>query len=86
MCRRYLRHGPQDAICAGPGASAAERETVRKALLRFDPQQDLGVPYVGHTQRLTGFSPPQDGMYDTLENIVQTESVIPTEPGSNRGR
>lgn len=57
---------PQEVVCAGPAASDADRKAMTEALLRFDPQEAFGVKSLGTTQRITGFSRPEPGIFDSL--------------------
>jgi ABC-type phosphate/phosphonate transport system substrate-binding protein len=49
---------PHDAMVAGPGADPALKEALEKALLDFDPKKHAGAPYVGESERISGFAPP----------------------------
>jgi len=58
---------PHDAMVAGPAADEALKKALTKALLDFDPQKHAGVPYVGASERISGFAkPPSD--YTSLLN------------------
>jgi phosphate/phosphite/phosphonate ABC transporter binding protein len=64
---------PHDAICAGPSATQAQIDGLRKALLDFDPQRDAGVPELGKMERLTGFGLIEDNKYDALRAALNAE-------------
>ncbi len=52
---------PHDAMVAGPAADGALKEALTRALLDFDPQKHVGEPYVGASERISGFAkPPSD--------------------------
>jgi ABC-type phosphate/phosphonate transport system substrate-binding protein len=67
---------PQDAICAGPGATAAESDAVKSALLRFDPRRDADAGALGEVQRITGFTAGSDGAYTQLRTTLQSAGML----------
>lgn len=64
---------PQDALVAGPAASAEDRTRMKEALLHFDPMMHLGLPAVGRVQRITGFAPADDAAYNGLRAMLAAE-------------
>lgn len=68
---------PQDPIVAGPRLSSSDREAMRRALLAFDPQTELGKPRVGQVQRITAFRPVDDSAFDFLREIIEEYQQVP---------
>jgi phosphate/phosphite/phosphonate ABC transporter binding protein len=64
---------PHDAICAGPTTSLELEAKMRQALLDFDPQRDVGMAQLGSIERLTGFAPVTDSVYDDLRTALAAE-------------
>ena len=64
---------PQEIVCAGPAASDEDRDAMTAALLRFDPKEAFGVEALGATQRITGFSTPATGIFDSLGDGARVE-------------
>lgn len=65
---------PHDAICAGPHTDPVVAADLREALLRFDPETDLGVEHLGATELISGFRAGDDAAYaDVLAAIERSE-------------
>jgi len=64
---------PHDAISAGPGVSGELKDRMRKALLEFDPNQEAGEQFLGSMERLTGFAPVDDRVYDSVRQALDNE-------------
>jgi eukaryotic-like serine/threonine-protein kinase len=75
---------PQDAMVAAPHVPPETRARFREALLAFDPEAHTGEPYVGAVQRITGFQPAEDGLYDALRRASNgagpSDSGVPPFP------
>jgi ABC-type phosphate/phosphonate transport system substrate-binding protein len=65
---------PNDAICAAPGTDAEIVQQFTEALLRLNPEKDLGQARVGQVEKLSGFSPTDDSLYDSLRESWEMES------------
>ncbi len=61
---------PQDAICAGPAAAAAEAEALRTTLLSYQPETI--TPTV---EQITGFAAGDDGDYSQLREALEMEQA-----------
>jgi ABC-type phosphate/phosphonate transport system substrate-binding protein len=64
---------PHDAISAAPGLDVALKLRMREALLEFDPKTETGLESVGGVERLTGFAPVTDSVYDKVRKAVDAE-------------
>jgi phosphate/phosphite/phosphonate ABC transporter binding protein len=64
---------PHDAISAAPGVDADLKLRMREALLEFDPKTETGLESVGGVERLTGFAPVTDSVYDKVRKAVDAE-------------
>lgn len=53
-------HTPQDTLTSRTSVDGALREQVKRALLEFEPQRDIGETSLGVTQRITGFQEIKD--------------------------
>lgn len=67
---------PQDAVCAGPAALPAEVDTIRKALLAFDPKLHSDGAILGAVHRITGFVAGGDEQYTTLRTDLQSAGML----------
>lgn len=65
---------PQDVIVAGAKVSKTDRERMKAALLKFDPQKEFGLKLLGETQRIESFLDASDSDYDTLREAIAAES------------
>jgi phosphate/phosphite/phosphonate ABC transporter binding protein len=74
---------PQDSLCSGSKASAADKQVVKAALLAFNPERDLGVDYVGTLERMSGFVEATDEAYATLRDAINSEAVDKTAPAED---
>ena len=71
---------PHDAISAGPEVSPELKTVMREALLDFDPQEEAGQEFLGAVERLTGFAPVDDRVYEPVRQALDNErSAILTE-------
>jgi phosphate/phosphite/phosphonate ABC transporter binding protein len=64
---------PHDAISAAPDLDAGLKLRMRKALLEFDPKTETGLEWVGGIERLTGFAPVTDSVYDQVRKALDAE-------------
>lgn len=64
---------PQDVVCASKKVPMEEREAMKKALIELEPKQEFGGEYLGNTQRITGFVPAREEMYDQLRKAFTME-------------
>ena len=76
---------PHDAWCSGPGTEPAEIESMRKALLSFDPQKVLGRPWLGEVQRITAYAAVSDQEYDWLRQAIADERAASTVRNEDAG-
>jgi len=71
---------PHDAISAGPQVKADLKTRMREALLDFDPNKEAGQQFLGSMERLTGFAPVDDRVYDSVRQALDNErSALLTE-------
>jgi phosphate/phosphite/phosphonate ABC transporter binding protein len=71
---------PHDAITAGPHTPETLKERVKKALLDFDPSIEAGQKTLGAVEKITGFGPVEDSVYDSVRRAVDAErSALLTE-------
>jgi phosphate/phosphite/phosphonate ABC transporter binding protein len=71
---------PQDAVTAGPEVSDRDRELFQRTLLGFDAKRDLGIPFVGRTEKITGFAPGSEGEYTALRRLLAEEGAGNASP------
>lgn len=61
-------HVPQDTVTSRTSVDETLRTQVKQALLDFKPQRDVGAPYLGVMQRVTGFKELADrSSFDRLK-------------------
>lgn len=71
---------PQDAIVAGPFVDPKDKALLRRALLAFDAEEDLGLPHVGQIERINGFAKGSDDDYTSLRKALEEEGRSPERP------
>lgn len=64
---------PQDVLCASPDVPVQESQEIMKALTDLKPKEAFGQNYLGNTQRITGFVPASEDMYQQLRKAFKTE-------------
>jgi phosphonate transport system substrate-binding protein len=64
---------PHDAISAAPKLDSGLKLRMREALLEFDPKTETGLDSVGGVERLTGFAPVTDSVYDQVRKALDAE-------------
>jgi len=74
---------PQDAITAGPGVSEADKALLQSALLAFDAKRDLGVDFVGRTEKITGFASGSENEFASLRRLLADDGRVKQQPVPN---
>ena len=64
---------PHDSISAGPTVTNDLKQKMRDALLAFDPNQEAGEEFLGGMERLTGFAPVEDQVYEPVRQALDKE-------------
>ena len=67
---------PLDVICASASLPEEEADRVRRALLDFNPERDLGREIVSPIFRIDGFITPRMGDFENLERAARAEGLI----------
>ncbi len=62
---------PNDAVCAGASARPEDSALLKRALLAFNPERDLGVPLLGKVERVSGFVAVDDSSYTALRKALR---------------
>jgi len=68
-------HIPQDVLVAGKSAAPEARQELRDALLSFKPATEIAQPFLGSSQRITGFEVPSEDMFSSLRSVVAEEKA-----------
>ena len=61
---------PNDAFCSSAATDPELAETMRKALLAWDPEALHGERFVGARQHLSGFAEGERSDFDTLRKAI----------------
>lgn len=64
---------PHGIVTAAEHLDQKTRDAVARALLAFDPREEVGTEALGGTQQITGFAPPDHAAYDALEKALHDE-------------
>lgn len=68
---------PQDVIAAGPSVKPADAERVKKSLIDFQPQRDIGAPRVGAVLGISGFARFDPEEFAKIRQAAEQEGIIP---------
>jgi phosphate/phosphite/phosphonate ABC transporter binding protein len=82
---------PNDAVVSRPGLPTSDAELVTKAVLAFNPREELGRATVGPSARISGFQQAHLTDWDDLKTSLQQMQALPkgvpsdVPPGADAG-
>ena len=72
-------HIPQDVVVSGPQVSEKESQRMKDALMRFDPQREVGQKKLGETQRIEQFLEADDAQFASLRAAFLADQKAKSE-------